>query len=480
MSRPGYIRRRPAGVLVVGLIEPEVQPWLRAAGHVPRAERRVDAALGALGDEPVDLVVVDREPAGADAAGVCRALRADARLDGAWMLAITGAGRGSAGDAVLQAGADDYLRRPFSRLELLARVGTGLRAAQQRADDAALRSLMVNVPGAIYRSAWHAGYALELISDEIERISGYPAANFLASARRTILSIVHPGDRETVDAAIAETREQRGPFAVEYRIVRPDGTVRWVLDRGQLVPGAGGRLWMDGALFDVTDRRAAEQALRRREVEQARTAELRASLARVVEAGDAARRKIERDLHDGAQQRLVALALDVRMARARVEREPAAAGPFLDDLGEELSRASAELRELARGIHPAVLTERGLADAVAALAARAPVPVEIVEVPRARLAPAAEIAAYFTVSEALTNVAKYAQATHATVRLAAEADALVIEVADDGVGGAGATAGSGLSGLADRVGALEGSLTVTSPPGEGTVVRAVLPLDGTG
>ncbi len=476
MSRPGYIRRRPAGVLVAGLIEPEVQPWLRAAGHAPLAARRVDAALAAIGSEPIDLVIVDREPAGVDAAGVCRALRADARLDGAWMLAITGAGRGSAGDDVLQAGADDYLRRPFSRLELLARVGTGLRAAQQRADDDVLRSLMVNVPGAIYRSAWHAGFALELISDEIERISGYPAANFLASERRTILSIVHPGDREAVERAIAETRAQGGGFAVEYRIVRPDGTVRWVLDRGQLVPGAGDRLWLDGALFDVTERRAAEQALRRREVEQARTAELRASLARVVEAGDTARRKIERDLHDGAQQRLVALALDVRMARARVRREPETAGPFLDGLGDELSQASAELRELARGIHPAVLTERGLADAVAALAARAPVPVELLDVPDGRLAPPVEIAAYFTVSEALTNVAKYARASHATVRLATGDGALVIEVADDGVGGAGASAGSGLSGLGDRVGALQGSLTVTSPPGKGTVVRAVLPL----
>ena len=104
---------------------------------------------------------------------------------------------------------------------------------------------------------------------------------------------------------------------LEYRIVRADGAVRWVLDRGQLVPGAGGRRWMDGAIFDVTERREAEEALRRQEIEAARTAELRASRARILEAADAARRKIERDLHDGAQQRLVALALDVRLARSR-------------------------------------------------------------------------------------------------------------------------------------------------------------------
>jgi signal transduction histidine kinase len=263
---------------------------------------------------------------------------------------------------------------------------------------------------------------------------------------------------------------------LEYRIVRPDGELRWVLDRGQLVPGPGGRLWMDGAIFDITERRAAEEALREREIEQARTEELRASRVRIVQAADAARRKIERDLHDGAQQRLVALALDVRLARARVERDPASAAPFLEKLGAELAEASEELRELARGIHPAVLTERGLGPAITALADRAPFPVEIVELPEERLPSAAETTAYFTVSEALTNIAKYAQASHASVRLATENGSLVVEVRDDGVGGAEASTGSGLSGLADRVGAIDGELAVVSPPGEGTLVRAVLPL----
>ncbi|HWT22608.1 MAG TPA: PAS domain-containing protein, partial [Solirubrobacteraceae bacterium] len=379
-------------------------------------------------------------------------------------------------DAALDAGADDYLHRPFTRAQLLARARAGLRAARQRADASLLRTLMVNVPGAIYRSAWHANHTIELISDEIERISGYPPNNFIASARRTIMSIIHPDDRPGVVEAVSRAREDDVPFEVEYRIVRADGEVRWVLDRGQLVPGAGGRLWMDGAIFDVTDRRAAEEALRRREIEEARTAELRASRARIVEAADAARRRIERDLHDGAQQRLVAMALDVRVAQARLARDPDAVGPFLARLGEELKEASAELRELARGIHPAVLTERGLAPAVSALAARAPLPVELVELPQERLAPTLEATAYFTVAEALTNVAKYAGATHATVRVATETDALVVEVRDDGVGGADAGAGSGLSGLADRVGACDGTLAVMSPPGEGTLVRAVLPV----
>jgi PAS domain S-box-containing protein len=469
------VRRRQAEVLVVGLAEPEIQPWVRAAGHHVRAVRRVDEALKALDERSADLVIVDREPGGLDAPGVCRALKADPRLEDAWLLAITVAAHKRTADAALDAGADDYLHRPFSRAELLARARAGLRAAQQRADDALVRGLMANVPGAIYRSAWHADYTLELISDEIERISGYPAANFIASKRRTLFSILHPDDREQVRAAIDGASDEE-PFALEYRIVRSDGEIRWVLDRGHLVRGAGGRMWCDGAIFDVTERRAAEEALREREIEQARTEEMRASRARIIAAADTARRKIERDLHDGAQQRLVTLALEVRLARSRVDRDPDTAAPFLEHLGTELNAASAELRELARGIHPAVLTERGLAPAISALVDRAAVPVDILEVPKDRFPPAAEATAYFTVAEALTNVAKYADASHATVRLARENGGLAIEVRDDGKGGARATPGSGLAGLADRVGALDGSLSVDSPPGEGTLLRAVLPL----
>ena len=169
----------------------------------------------------------------------------------------------------------------------------------------------------------------------------------------------------------------------------------------------------------------------------------------------------------------------MRVARARLERDPASAGPFLEQLGKELAEASAELRELARGIHPAVLTERGLAPAIETLASRAPVPVEIEgALPEGRLPAIVEATAYFTVSEALTNVAKYARASHATVRLASSDGTLVVEIRDDGVGGAAASTGSGLAGLADRVGACDGSLSVESPPGEGTLVRAVLPLNG--
>ncbi len=470
------VRQRQLGVLVVGAAEPEIQPWLHAAGHAVRVARSLKDAEAAFEEEPFDLVIVDRDPSGLDAPGVARTLKADPRLGDAWLLVITVQARGRAADAALNAGADDYLHRPFTRAELLARARAGLRAAHQRSNDALLRSLMANVPGAIYRTAWHADGAVELITDEIENICGHPSNSFVASNRRTLVGLVHREDRAALREAIDEAAALEEPYSLEYRIVRADGAIRWVLDRGQPVPGPGGRLWLDGALFDVTERRAAEEALLRREIEAARSAELHASRARIIEAGDAARRKIERDLHDGAQQRLVSMALDVRLARRVVAQDPSAAAPLLERLGDELQSASAELRELARGIHPAVLTERGLGPAVEALATRAPLPVELVDVPEDRLAPVTEATAYFTVSEALTNVARYAQATHASVRLACEDGHLVVEVRDDGVGGASPGSGSGLSGLADRVGAADGTLSVDSPPGAGTLVRAVLPL----
>jgi signal transduction histidine kinase len=208
---------------------------------------------------------------------------------------------------------------------------------------------------------------------------------------------------------------------------------------------------------------------------RARVEELRASRARIVQASDTARRRLERDLHDGAQQRLVALALDLKLARAKLDSDPAAAAELLDASIEELAEATSELRELARGIHPALLTDRGLGPALEAIASRAPIPVEVAPVPDMRLPGPVESAAYFVVAEALTNVSKYADATHAEVTVTRANGKVVVEIRDDGVGGADPSAGSGLSGLADRVAALDGQLAVESPPGKGTIVRAEVP-----
>ena len=208
---------------------------------------------------------------------------------------------------------------------------------------------------------------------------------------------------------------------------------------------------------------------------QARMEELRASRARLVEAGDAARRRLERDLHDGAQSRLVALSLLLRSARGEADGNPKVER-LLDRSIEELKLSLQELRELARGIHPAVLTERGLEPALQTLVARAPVPVTVEAPGGERLPGPVEHAAYFVVSEGLANVAKYSRATHATVMVERRNGHVTVEVADDGVGGADAANGSGLRGLSDRIAALDGSLSLHSPAGRGTVLRADIPV----
>jgi signal transduction histidine kinase len=208
---------------------------------------------------------------------------------------------------------------------------------------------------------------------------------------------------------------------------------------------------------------------------RAKVAELRASRSRMLRVGLEERRRLERDLHDGAQQRLVSMALNIRLARDRMREDPAAAEGLLDSAGAELDAALAELRELARGIHPAVLSDRGLDAALETLAHRAPLPVELTRSEHERLPEAIELAAYFVVAEALTNVAKYASATHAKVNVAQDNGRLVVEVADDGVGGADPDNGTGLRGLADRLAVIEGRLEVDSPPGAGTTIRARIP-----
>jgi signal transduction histidine kinase len=206
---------------------------------------------------------------------------------------------------------------------------------------------------------------------------------------------------------------------------------------------------------------------------RARVEELRVSRVRIVEAADAARRRLERDLHDGAQQQLVSLALDLRLLKARLRDTEAE--PLVDALAEKLAVALGELRELARGIHPAILTDRGLGPAIEALASRVPVPVTAEVEVRERLSAPIEAAAYFVVAEALTNIVKYARATEAAVEIRRDGDLVTVEVVDDGVGGARIGAGSGLRGLQDRLAALDGTLQVESPPGGGTRLAARIP-----
>jgi PAS domain S-box-containing protein len=259
--------------------------------------------------------------------------------------------------------------------------------------------------------------------------------------------------------------------------LRKDGTLVPVSIAAAPVRDASGHVIGNMVAYtDITERKAQEAEVHRLNAElHDRLEELAASRARIVTAGDVERRRLERNLHDGAQQRLVALALALRLVAGKLESDPDVARELLAAAGRELALALDELRELARGLHPAVLTDRGLGAAVETLAGRAPFPVEVAAMPETRLPEPVEAGAYYLIAEALTNVAKYANASTVRVAVTASNGRLAVEVSDDGIGGADPAAGSGLRGLADRVEALGGTLTVTSPAGAGTTLRAEIP-----
>jgi signal transduction histidine kinase len=257
--------------------------------------------------------------------------------------------------------------------------------------------------------------------------------------------------------ALAEGDLQSFDFAVDTPVGRRAFEARVT---------ASGQDEATAIIRDFTDQRAID-------------AELRRSRARIVEATDAERRRLERDLHDGAQQRLVALSLALRLLRTRLEKRAvpdAKAIAVADQAAAELKVAISELRELARGIHPAILTEAGLAAAVGALAHRSPIPAVVTDKPDRRLPPAVEATAYFVVSEALANTAKHAGATRVGIAATCTDTILRVEVIDDGVGGADRGRGSGIEGLHDRVAAIGGTMTVDSPPGRGTSVVVEIPI----
>jgi PAS domain S-box-containing protein len=280
---------------------------------------------------------------------------------------------------------------------------------------------------------------------------------------RSLLDFVHPEDRYLAGMAIASAANGVPSERRESRWLHKNGSTRIVSWSAREILGLDGRTVVLVSGADVSERYAQAE-------------ELRASRARIVKAGDAERRRLERNLHDGAQQRLVALSLSLRLAQAKLQDDPQGAEQVLEASRAELAAALDELRELARGIHPAVLTDRGLAAALEMLAQRAPIPV-VIETPPERLPPEAEAAAYYVIAEALANVAKYAKATEVTVRVTREDDCARVRVEDDGVGGADPALGTGLRGLADRVAALEGTIAIDSPRGGGTRIEVELPLE---
>jgi len=464
-----------AGVLLLGLEQLGDEAWqvLAASGvRLLRAADHLDA-VGILRDEAAQVAITDV----GHARELVRSVRAEPELAAVYVVVC--AGMDDDLRAALDAGADDVMRLPFEPEVVAARVVAGLRAGRLRANEALLRSLVANITGAVYRCACDEDWTMLWLSGEIEEISGYRPSDFIGSRVRTFASLIHPDDRARVERSVLDGVAASRPFTIEYRIVRADGAVRWVLERGQAQEAGDGRRWLDGAIFDVTARRAAEQAERERELVEAKLAEVRASRTRIIEAADRARREIEHNLHDGAQQRFVTVALRLQLWLAANRDVPEAARADLAEVVGELQAGLADLRDLAHGLHPAVLTERGLEHALASVVMRASVPVDLNFDVDERFASAVESATYFTVCEALTNVAKYAYSTRAWVTVRCRDGRLEVEIGDDGIGGVDPRGGSGLQGLRDRIAAVDGTLEISSPPRRGTVVRAVLPVTET-
>jgi signal transduction histidine kinase len=318
---------------------------------------------------------------------------------------------------------------------------------------------------------------MHLIGDEIERITGYPAEDFIDNRRRSYGSLIHADDRAHVERSVGDAVENGRQFEIEYRVVTASGEDRWVLERGCVVRGEQHE-WLDGIIFDITMRRRFEETARHAEAEAAVARELAESRKRIVVAGDEARRQIERDLHDGAQQSLVCSLMTLRSAQGRLVRDPDAAAALLERTREHLERGLSDLRDLAHGIHPTLLLDHGVGAAIRALASRATAPVIVTDELEGRLGPEIEAALYFTAAEAITNAAKHASASEITVEVGCDRDGVFVEVADDGVGGASADKGSGLHGLRDRLATVDGSLEVQSAHPAGTRIRARVPLAG--
>ena len=328
----------------------------------------------------------------------------------------------------------------MSRLEALAKA------------EARHRALLNALPDLMFRIGLDGTYRAVKADDE--RDLARPATELIG---QRIFDVLPEDVAERIMACAREAQDADAVRTVEYELVL-DGAVRsW---EARVVPSDVDEVLL--IVREFTERKQAEE-------------ELRASRQRIVEAGDVERRRLERNLHDGAQQRLVSLSLALRLAQANVESDPTKAKALLAAASAELDQALEELRELARGIHPAVLGDRGLAPALEALANRTPLSVVLEADLSERLPANVEAAAYYVISESLANVVKYAQASQATIRIARRNGLAVVQVEDDGVGGADPGRGSGLRGLADRVEALKGVFRVESAPGDGTVVTAEIP-----
>jgi PAS domain S-box-containing protein len=336
------------------------------------------------------------------------------------------------------------------------------RAAELAASEARQRAVLEAALDAVISMDGRA--RITYVNSAFERTFGYQADE--VTGRELAEVIVPPSLREAHRRGLAHYLATLEPRILDRRIevtaMRADGS-EFPAEVTVTSTGLPGEPAFTGFVRDITERQHAQR-------------ELMASRARLVSASDAARQRVARDLHDGAQQRLVATLINLQLVEQKWEPAPQRAKELLGLAIRDARHAIDELREIAAGILPAVLAQHGLAAAVGAVASRLPVPVQI-DVPSRRLPAAIEVSAYFFCAEALTNVVKHARAASARVRIATDADQCTIEVRDDGMGGAQLrTESFGLTGLRDRIGALNGAMEIISPAGGGTVLTATIPL----
>jgi PAS domain S-box-containing protein len=359
----------------------------------------------------------------------------------------------------------DVSERRRTERALAEREVAEARAAELTASEARLRAILEAAHDGVLSIDQHA--RITYANTSAERIFGYRADELIGQEMAEV--IVPPSLREAHRAGFSRymtTGESRIlDRRIEITALRADGRefpAELTVTRAGL-PGSPAFI---GYVRDITDRQRAAQ-------------ELIVSRARLVTASDAARQKVTRDLHDGAQQRLVSAIIGLQLAQRKWVSEPRRARELVDLALSDATHGMNELRELAAGIHPAILTQRGLAAALAALTGRLPVPVQL-DLPRHRLPAPIEASVYFFCAEALTNVVKHARASSAWVTVTADGERCEVEVRDDGIGGAQARSdSSGLTGLRDRIGALNGVMTIVAPAEGGTVLHAAIPLPRT-
>lgn len=412
-----------------------------------------------------------------DALAVCREIRAHPRCLDVPVVVQASIQHGDRPAAALQAGADDYVNAPWEAVELLTRVRLALTARRVSGAESRWHAMVANLPGAVYRCALDDDWTMHYLSDRVFELTGYLPGDLVDNARVAFADIIHPDDRTAVEAEVAAAVQRQEPFVSEYRIVRADGEVRWVVDRGRLVDGWHGRRWLDGFIVDVTARKEAERRLRHTLAEQATTEE---------------RARIARDLHDSVSQSLFSMTLHARAAQLALQRNRSAhESPehrSVAELRNLTQVALAEMRALIFELRPDALADEGLLSAVrkhaAAIAAREAIPISVTGPDRISLDADTEEALYRLVQEALHNVVKHAQASTVTVTLEPQGiDRLVVEIRDDGVGfdpDADHPGHLGLLTMRERVAHIGGNLQISSGPGRGTSVRVGAPVHGVG